>query len=348
MTVRPKLPQWCLMGLLFAWIFIFSACGRSTPGPTPTPTLQSTPSPEPTRTPTPFPLASQENPLVLGIVSETNDPKAAAAADDIVVEIARITNFTVSSMVYSSTYALLADFQANKVHIVFLQPFTYIWAKQRGLAQVVLVANHFGVYQYGGQFLANVASKFTMYFDPAKDQNTVDPATALKQFNGKRPCWVDPTSATGYVVPLGLLTNNNVKVKEGVMTQSFTSVVRALYITGICDFGATFATTGDPRTSAAVTQDLTDVMNRIVVIYKIDPVIPNLNLSVQSSLPKEMREDLTFAMQSLARSEKGKASLAIATAYEISDLRTVEDPFYDPLRNLLKQSGVSLDTLIGK
>jgi phosphonate transport system substrate-binding protein len=348
MIVRRKLPQWCLMGLLFTWILIFSACGRSTPAPTPTPTLQSTPTPEPTRTPTPFPLASPDNPLVLGIVSETNDPKAAAAADDIVAEVARITNFTVTSMVYSSTNVLLADFQANKVHIVFLQPFTYIWAKQRGLAQVMLLTNHFGVYQYGGQFLANVTSKFTIYFDPAKDQNTVDAATALKQFNGKRPCWVDPTSAAGYVVPLGLLANNDVKVKDGVLTQNYTSVVRALYITGICDFGATFATTGDPRTSIAVTQDLTDVMNRIVSIYKIDPIIPNLNLSVQSSLPKDIREDLAFAMQSLAHSEKGKASLATATAYEITDLKTVDDTFYDPLRNLLGQSGVSLDTLIGK
>ncbi len=159
---------------------------------------------------------------MLGIVSETNDPKAIAAAGVIIDEIARITNFSVTPKIYSSHTALLADLQANKAHIVFLQPFTYIWAKQKGLAQVVLVTNHFGVYQYGGQFLANVTSKFTIFYDPAKDQNTVAPATALKQFDGKRPCWVDPTSAAGYIVPLGALANQGFKVKEGVMTQSFT------------------------------------------------------------------------------------------------------------------------------
>ena len=348
LTVRPKLPRWYFMGLAFLWILSFSACGRATPVPTSTPPLQSTATPEPTRTPTPFPLASQENPLVLGIVSEMNDPKAAAAADDITAEIARITNFVITPKVYSSINSLMTDLQANKVHIVFLQPFTYIWANQKGLAQVILLTNHFGVYQYGGQFLTNVASKFTIYYDPAKDQNTADAVTALKQFDGKRPCWVDPTSAAGYVVPRGLLAMNGVKVKEGAMTQNYTSVVRALYITGICDFGVTFATTGDPRTSTAVTQDLTDVMNRIVVIYKIDPIIPNLNISLHSSLPKVMREDLTFAMQSLVRTEKGKASLSTATAYEIKDLKPIEDPFYDPLRAVFKQAGASLDTLLGK
>lgn len=348
MTVPIKNSHRVLLVVCFLWILAFSACGRSTPEPTATPTVQGTPTDEPTRTPTPFPLASPENPLVLGIVSETRDARAASAADDIAAEIARITNFTVNSKVYSSPNALLADLQANKVHIVFLQPFTYISTRQKGWAQVVLVSNHFGVFQYGGQFLANVTSKFTLYYDPAKDQNTVDAATALKQFDGKRPCWVDPTSAAGYVVPLGLLANNGVKVKDGVMTQNYTSVVRALYITGICDFGATFATTGDPRTSNTVTQDLTDVMNRIVVIYKIDPVIPNLNISLHTSIPKDMREDLTFALQSLGRSDKGKSALSTATAYEIKDLKPVDDTFYDPLRTLLRQSGAPLDALIGK
>lgn len=348
MTGIPLYSRWFILLFLFASLLSLSACGRSSPEPTLTPTLQVTSIPGPTRTPTPFPLASQENPLVLGIVSESNDPKATAAADVIIAEITRITNFTVTPKIYASHTLLLADLQANKAHIVFLQPFTYILAKQKGLAQVVLVTNHFGVYQYGSQFLANVASKFTIFYDPAKDQNTVNPAAALKQFDGKRPCWVDPTSGAGYIAPLGMLANQGFKVKEGVMTQSFTSVIRALYVTGICDFGVTFATTGDPRTSSAVTADLTDVMNRIVVIYKIDPVIPNLNISIQSSLPKDMREDLTFAMQSLARTEKGKTALTTATAYEINDLKPVEDSFYEPLRTLLAKSGVSLDSLIGK
>ena len=114
-------------------------------------------------------------------------------------------------------------------------------------------------------------------------------------------------------------------MKEGVITQSHSGVIRSLYITGICDFGAAFATTGDPRTASVVTQDLTDVMNRVVIIYQIDPMIPNLNISVLASLPREMREDLSFALQSIMQLEKGKALFTDANAYEITDLKPLED-----------------------
>jgi phosphonate transport system substrate-binding protein len=334
----------------FVLIFLLGACSRATPSPTPTPIPSATPSPQPvpTRTPTLPPPASEANPLILGVLSETNDAKAAAAAEEIARQISRITNYQVQARVYTTQKAILADLQAAKVHIVFLQPFTYLWARQKELVRPLLLTNHFGVYQYGAAIYANVASKFTIYFDPAKGQNTTDPATALKQFDGKRPCWVDPTSASGYVVPLGMLADKKVKVLDGVITQSHTSIIRSLYITGICDFGAAFTTTGDPRTSSAVKQDLTDVMNRVVLIYQIDPVIPNLNISVHNSLPREMRDDLTFALQSIIHADKGKALFTDANNYEINDLKPVDDSVYETLRSYQALSGVSLETLIGK
>ncbi len=347
-TLRFTLICFCILLAL-----LLGACNRATPSPTPTstpaPTPTQTTTPLPTRTPTLPPPASEENPLTLGIVSESNDSKIVAAADEIIQQIARVTNYKVQARLYSTYPALLADLQASKVHIVFLQPFTYLYARQKNLVQPVLLANHFGVYQYGAAFYANVASKFTMYYDPAKGQNTVDPATALKQFDGKRPCWVDPTSSSGYVVPLGILAEKGIKIKEGVITQSHTSVIRALYITGICDFGVTFTTTGDPRTAAAVNQDLTDVANRVVQIYSIDPIIPNLNISVLASLPRETRDDLVFALRDFVRSDKGKAAFSAANnSYEIADFKAIDDTLYEPLRNYVKFSGVNLETLIGK
>jgi phosphonate transport system substrate-binding protein len=329
---------------------LLSGCGRSTPQPTatPTPTPLISPTPQPSRTPTVPPIASEANPLILGIVSETNDPRATAAAEEMASQLTRITTYTVKVHTYHTTQELVVDLQAGKVHIVFLQPFTYIWAKQKSLVQPALLSNHFGVYLYGAQFMANVNSKFTIFFDPVKGLNTVDPATALKQFDGKRPCWVDPTSASAYIAPLGLLTDKGIKVKDGAFLQSHTAVVRALYITGICDFGLTFSTTGDPRTSTAVSADLTDVMNRIVIIYQLDSIIPNMNVSFHSSLPRDIRNDLAFAIQDMARTDKGRQTLTAATGYEITELKGIDDTVYDPLRSVLRSSGVSLETLIGK
>lgn len=343
---------WLALLFSLSLAFFLGACDRATPTPTLTPTLKPTATtaltPYPTRTPTLPPPASEDNPLVIGIVSESGDPKAAAAAADIAQQISGITNFKVQSRVYKNYPDLFADLQLSKVHIVFLQPFTYILAQQNGLVQPALLTNHFGVYQFGAQFLANVSSKFTIYFDPTKNLNTHEPFTSLKQLDGKRPCWIDTSSSSGYVVPLGFLVDKGYKVKDGVFTLSNTAMVRALYITGICDFGVTYATIGDPRTSTAVTQDLTDVMNRIVVLYQIDPIIPNLNVSMLASLPKDMRDDLSFALQSIVHTDKGKAALTSANDYETADLKTIDDSVYDPIRKYLKLSGVKVETLIGK
>lgn len=334
--------------LYISLAMILGACGRATETPTSTPTITPvvSPTPFPTRTPTPFPLASSENPIVLGIVSETNDPKTGIAAEELTQILARITNFKMRSQTYTNYAELLADLRAGKVHIVFLQPFTYLWARERALVEPAFLTNHFGVYQYGGQFLANVTSNFTIYFDPVKGQNTTNSAIALEQFENKRPCYVDPTSASGYVAPKGMLAELGIAVKDGVITQSHTSVVRALYVNGICDFGITFATTGDPRTSSAITQDLTDVMNRVVIIYQIDPIIPNLNITFHTSVPKIIRDDLSFAIQSLVKDQKQLFSTA--ANYEISDLQPADDSAYDQLRKYLFFSGVKLDTLVGK
>ena len=339
---------WFVFLLIISLAIILGACNRATETPTPTPTITPivSPTPFPTRTPTPYPLASSENPLVLGIVSEAGDQNASAAAEELVQILARITNYRMRSQTYRNYADLLTDLRAGKVHIVFLPPFTYLWARERNLVQPAFLTNHFGVYQYGGQFLANVNSNFTIYFDPAKNLNTTNAGIALQQFSEGRPCWVNKTSASGYVVPLGLLAEQGIKVKDGVITQSHTSVVRALYVNGICDFGATFATTGDPRTAAAITQDLTDVMNRVVIIYQIDPIIPNLNISFHTSVPKLIRDDLSFVMQSLVKDQKQLFSTA--NNYEISDIQPADDTVYDPLRKYLTLSKVKLDTLIGK
>ena len=67
-----------------------------------------------------------------------------------------------------------------------------------------------------------------------------DAAVALAQFADKKPCWSDETSASGYVIPLGYLNANQIVTKPAAFVQGHPTVVRSLYATGICDFGATY------------------------------------------------------------------------------------------------------------
>ncbi|HVP20367.1 MAG TPA: PhnD/SsuA/transferrin family substrate-binding protein [Anaerolineaceae bacterium] len=344
-SLGPKL----IILMVLAGLFI-GACSV-TPQPTPsatphprTPTL----TPLPTSTPTPPPLGTDANPLVLGIVSETDDPQALAAAKDAIKSVQDLTGFVMVAKSYQSYVLLLSDMAFGKVEVAFLPPLTYLYAHQKGFAEVGMLTNHFGVYQYGIRYYANVASKYTIFYDPANDRGTTDAATALKQFNGAQPCWVDPQSPSGYLAPLGYLAQNGYKVKSGAFLESPVGVIRALYITGVCDFGATFATTGDARTSPAVTKDLTDVMNRVVVIWQSDPVIPNLNLSFHPSVKLDMRQDLMFGFKDLVKDQKGRSIISIANNYEIVDLKNIDESVYQPLEDLVRVTTFDLLPLVGR
>lgn len=308
-----------------------------------------TATPEPTATATPAPLGSEDNPVILGLVPGDGTTDQASQAAALAGKLSEAAGFSVDILVLEDYSQLLASMDSGGVQMAFLQPLTYLAANQNNLATVALLTNHFGVYYYGAQFLANVESGFSSYFDTNTNLNTADAPDALSQLAGKKPCWADPASISGHLLPAGILAENEIVVGDGAMIPTQTGIIRALYIKGVCDFGVTFAISGDPRTSSAVIADLPDVRERVMVIWQTDPEIPNLNLSYMPSLPADMRSALTQAFMDLAQTEDGKALLTAAVgAYEIQDMRVVDDSVYDPLRDAVNAIDFDLYNALGR
>jgi phosphonate transport system substrate-binding protein len=349
-STRPRYALILLATLGLLALLVMSACDAAkTQTPTPQPTLTLTPTFPPTLTPTPLPLGTKENPFVLGLVSETEDPQISAAAAEVANRLSTLAEVSVIGKVFSTYAQLIEAMENGEVHITWMPPLTYIYASRQNLAEVVLLTNHFGVYQYGTQFLANVSSGFTPFYDPISGLSSADAVTALEQLRDLRPCWVEPQSASGYILPAGLMRLNQITTQSGVIAQTHTAVVRALYIKGICDFGVTFAISGDPRTASAVQQDLPDVMNRILIIWRSEAVIPNLNLSLLASLSETDRQTLTTAFLDLAKAEDGKALLSLSAGnYQIDEIKTVQDTLYDPLRDAVNALNLDLQDMLGK
>ena len=342
-----------LFGILCLATLIFvNACSGNAfraASVTATPTLTLTPTFLPTLTPTPLPLGSAGNPFVIAVVSETEDPQVSAAADQLARQIATISGKVVIGKLYTNYTQLLSDMDEGKVHVTWMLPLTYLYASQKGIANVALLTNHFGVYAYGTQFLANVSSKFTPYYDPISGLSSAGAATALAQFQDKRPCYVEPQSASGYILAAGLLLENNVTNPPPVLDQTHAAVVRSLYIKGICDFGATFSISGDIRTGSAVQGDLPDVMDRVLIIWRSDADIPNLSLVLLSSLSEADRQNLTNAFIELAKTPEGKGLLSVSAGnYQIDEIKPITDAVYDPLRAAVNALHLDLTDAIGK
>ncbi len=341
--------------ILLAISLALAACSsKETPGPTAAPTLAATilpiftPTPFPTDTPTPQPLGSPSNPIIMGLLMPQDDPQIIDGGNRLAIQLSQSTGDTVQVKTFDTYPALLTAIGSGNVHITWLPPFTYLLAHQEGLVDAALMTNHFGIYSYGVMFLANIESGFTPFFDPNTNQNTADAGPALSQFAGKRPCWVEPKSASGYVVPMGLFAMQNISLQEPVLTQTFDAVVRALYVQQICDFGATYAYSGDARTASAIQNDFPDVMQKVVVIWRSDAVIPNLGMVYSSNFPNALRQLITDALVQWVNTDAGKAALTNANQYDIGDLQEIADSYYDPLRAYFQVSGVDLTTLVGR
>jgi phosphonate transport system substrate-binding protein len=299
-------------------------------------------------TPTPLPLGSQGNPLRMGYVVDPADGASTAAGGNVVVRLADLTGYSVELAPHADYITLMTSLYNEQVHMVWLPPVTAVATQKSGLASAALIVNHYGVYAYGTQFLANVDLGATAYFDPVTNTNTADPVTALGQFAGLRPCWVEPESIAGYIIPAGILSQIGVISRPAVWSQTSSAVIRSLYVGGVCDLGATFSISGDPRTSSEILNDLPDVMSRVKVIWRSDAIIPNMSLSFTPPVDEKMAKELSAAWMEIDRQAETLTWLSTMLNYDIQALRPITNSYFDALRTYLDILQIDPHSLIGK
>lgn len=304
-----------------------------------------TPTPRPSPTPTLPPLGSLGNPITIGFTLSddlTNDEAAIELADLLSSE----TGYIFDTLLYPDFQTLSSAIIKGDVHLFWLKPLEYLYLSDANAAEVMMMTNHQGVFAFGIQFLTNVNSGFKPSFDAEGNPTFDDPKEILQQFSGTRPCFLDPQSIPGYFVPKGLLAGASTPTLDPVFVYSYNAVIRALYIRGICDFGVTFAHTGDPLTSSDIVINLPDAHEQITITWQSDSFIPNINLSAAPALPVFMRVRIEEALIRIADEPNGLNLVSSALGYEVEALRSIEDSFYNPFRAALASLELDLETIL--
>ena len=318
-----------VLSLLLVATMFLTACGTAAT-PTAAPVVPT--AVPPTAEPTAIPLGTADNPLILALAPSATTQELLASGDAIATQLSQITGYTIKTTVPTSYAALIEAMGSGNAHVGFMPTVPYIVAHQKGYADVGLVVLRNGSDHYGFEFVANAAHGFTSYYDAATGKDTADAATALAQFAGKKPCYTDPLSSSGYLVPAGLLASTKIKTLPGAWVQGHPTVIKSVYLSPngeICDFGAAYI---DARSSIA--KDFPDVNDKVQIIYVSDPIIPNDTVSYSASLPADMRTKITAALLQMLGTENGKA--AFKAVYQIDSLKAVDDSFYDDYRVYLQ------------
>ena len=306
-----------------------------------------TPTPEVTPTYTALPplptaeLGLAENPLILTLPPSANSQAQIDAAKVIASQFTERTGYTVVTVIPDSEAALVEALGRGNAHIVLLDPYAYELAYQRGWVRASYAVLKDGEGRYGAQFIAARKGGFESYFNEGTEMNTADAKTALAQFNDKKPCWSDGTSPSGYIIPAGYLNENQVIIRPPAFVQGHPTVVRSLYASGICDFGATYI---DARKFPSLEDEFPDLIEQVIVVWRIPDIIPYDVLAFSTSMPQEMRDILANSIPAIMQTTAGKA--AFKTLYVIEELQAVNDGYYDEFRTYVNQSGVDLTTLV--
>lgn len=331
--------------ILFFTILVTLGCNLprlnlTTPAQTPSPSAPIETIPPLASSPT-VELGRAENPLILALPPSASEEQV-KAANLIAAQFTERTGYVVVTVIPDSESALVEAFALGNAHIALLDPYAYLLSHQQGFAKAAFALVKDGKSFYGAQFLARRDAGFIPYFSPLTEKNIVDDAgAALTQFNDKKPCWTDKTSSSGYVVPLGYLNASKVITQPAAFVEGHPTVVRSLYASGICDFGATYV---DARKFPSLEDQFPDLLERVVVIWRVPEIIPYEVLAFSSNMPAPMRDLFANIVPVIMQIDQGRA--AFETAYGIKELLPVNDAYYDEFRRYAEASGLDLAQLV--
>ena len=311
---------------------------QSTLEPVPTATAPASPTPNAPS----GPLGSVKNPLVLALPPSTRPGADVLNAGKTLSSlIEKTTGYKVVSVIPPDEGELIRAFGLGNAHIAALSPFGYLLASEEGVVEAALAREQAGNILYGTQFIARREDKYLSYFDDVQSKNVTEASIALAQFQDKKPCWTDARSASGYVVPLGILAGAGIHTREPAFLASHPAVVRAVYTSGICDFGATYV---DARAFPGLEDELPDVMHEVQVIWRVPPMIPYETVVFAHGMPIDVRRVLIRAFIDLASDPTGRA--ALQTLYGFSTMQVVQDSLYADFREAVKDSALDLASLL--
>jgi phosphonate transport system substrate-binding protein len=283
-------------------------------------------------------------PIVLALAPSANTTTLMAGGDAIAAKLGELTGLTYKVTVPTSYAALVEAMGSGNAQVGFLPTVPYIVAYYKGFATIGLITLRNGADHYAYEIVVNqarIADKtFTSYYDTATSKNTADAATALAQFAGKRPCYTDPLSSSGYLVPAGFFASNKITTLPGAWVQGHPQVIKAVYLSPkgeICDFGAAYV---DART--AVT-DLANVNDKVTIVWVSDAIIPNDTISIATSVPAEIKAKIVTGFETLASTPEGLQLLKDG-GYSIGGLKAVDDSFFDQYRVFLESIGFDINS----
>lgn len=266
-------------------------------------------------------LGTEKNPIKFYLVPSVDVKILEDTSKQLKTFLEAHTPYKFQITIPQSYIAVVESFGTKRADVAAINSFGYYLAHKRFGAQARLTVIRAGIATYQSQFISRADSQIK----------------TLKDLRGKKVAFVDPSSTSGYLLPLKTLKDHNVEPKETVFGMKHDSVVTMVYQKRV-DAGATYYS--PPQNGKIedarrlVKTQYPDIEEKVKIIYLSDP-IPNDPIVFRADLPEVMKEKITDAILEFAATPEGNKAIDLMLG--ASNFKRSTDADYESVREMLKE-----------
>lgn len=277
------------------------------------------------------PLGTIDNPIKLYFTPSVDADSITTNSREFIQYLEKQTGLIFKTGIPTNYVAVVEAFGSKRADIGVMNSFGYIMANQKYGANAFLRVIRHGHNYYQGQIIAHVDSGIN----------------EVKDLQGTKFAFTDPSSTSGYMFPLKILKENNVKPKNTMFATKHDNVVTMIYQKQV-DAGATYyspptedGTIRDAR--ARVKTQFPDVEDKVKIITTTEQ-IPNDPFVFRKDLPQPIIDKFIKAVKSYLQTEAGRE--VFNKIYSVEGVVDTTNEDYDGLREMIKSINIDASKLI--
>lgn len=277
-------------------------------------------------------LGSVKNPIKMHFVPSIDAKVLEANSKEFKKYLEANTPYKFELSVPQSYIAVVEAFGTKKADVSALNSFGYLLAHEKYGVEAKLVVIRHGLATYQSQFIVRSDSRIKK----------------LEDLNNKKLAFVDPSSTSGFLLPMKTLKDKNIKPKETLFMMKHDSVVTKVYL-GEVDAGTTYYSPPvdgkmDDARKLVLTQ-YPDVESKVKILDLSDP-IPNDPIVFRKDMPEKIKNDIVEVLIKFMNTSEGKQ--AFMEVYGATGLKPTSDAEYEPVRKMLSSVGKSAQEMMVK
>ena len=275
-------------------------------------------------------LGSKDNPIKIFFTPSVDANTIATNSTSFLKFMEKETGYYFKSGIPSNYVAVVEAFGSNRADVAVMNSFGYLMANAKYGAEAKLKALRHGKDYYAGAIYVSAKSGIN----------------SIKDLAGKKFAFTDSSSTSGYLYPLKIFKDENVKLGNTMFAIKHDNVITMIY-QGQVDAGAAFYSDGfDGKIKDARERVMTqfpDVESKVKVL-KITDKIPNDPFVFRKGMDPVIVDKIIVSLKNYLATEEGKT--VFKNIYAIDGVVPATNKDYDSLREVIKSVGVDVGTLV--